>query len=62
LTPEQQKAIDEAKNKNAEIAKENLRRADLMPSCARLMPWKRRATRPPIPPARCRTIARRLIF
>src|SRR5882757_9754763 len=29
LTPEQQKAIDEAKNKNAEIAKENLRRADL---------------------------------
>jgi tetratricopeptide (TPR) repeat protein len=29
LTPEQQKQIDEAKNKNAEIAKENLRRADL---------------------------------
>ena len=29
LTPEQQKAIDEAKNKNAEIAKENARRADL---------------------------------
>jgi tetratricopeptide (TPR) repeat protein len=29
LTPEQQKAIDEAKNKNAEIAKENMRRADL---------------------------------
>src|SRR3954447_5259210 len=29
LTPEQQKAINEAKNKNAEIAKENLRRADL---------------------------------
>ena len=29
LTPEQQKAIDEAKNKTAEIAKENLRRADL---------------------------------
>jgi tetratricopeptide (TPR) repeat protein len=29
LTPEQQKQIDEAKNKNAEIAKENLRRSDL---------------------------------
>ena len=29
LTPEQQKQIEEAKNKNAEIAKENLRRADL---------------------------------
>ena len=29
LTPEQQKAIEEAKNKNAEIAKENMRRADL---------------------------------
>ncbi len=29
LTPEQQKAIEAAKNKNAEIAKENLRRADL---------------------------------
>jgi len=29
LTPEQQKAIEETKNKNAEIAKENLRRADL---------------------------------
>src|SRR4051812_14344380 len=29
LTPEQQKAINDAKNKNAEIAKENLRRADL---------------------------------
>jgi tetratricopeptide (TPR) repeat protein len=29
LTPEQQKAIEEAKNKNAEIAKENARRSDL---------------------------------
>ena len=29
LTPEQQKQIDEAKNKNAEIAKENARRSDL---------------------------------
>src|SRR3954462_3261442 len=29
LTPEQQKAINDAKNKNAEIAKENLRRSDL---------------------------------
>ena len=29
LTPEQQKAIEEAKNKNAEIAKENARRAGL---------------------------------
>jgi tetratricopeptide (TPR) repeat protein len=29
LTPEQQKAIEDAKNKNAEIAKENARRSDL---------------------------------
>ena len=29
LTPEQQKQIDEAKNKNSEIAKENARRSDL---------------------------------
>ena len=42
LTPEQQKQIDEAKNKNAEIAKEQkLTEAELLAHCRRFLPFSK---------------------